>query len=1151
MKAVSFRVSMIALLFVLFSLAGAWPAWSDSGKARFDEPGQAEVRPRSHKGVKPLSYRSPGAAHKLLIEASDSETEQRLVASGALRRLKKYGSYSVAEVGDRELGMLDARTLERAELRDDLNLIMLKRGQVDTTGPEPKISDDLRQSETSSRALHLVQLFGPPTPESLQVLTATGAKVVAYIPNNSYLMWANRAERQKLHALRTTSGVIQWDGPYHPAYKLDPRLKTESLEQVSASIEILDTPEADNTIATVKSLSSNVLMKEFRAAGKLHIKVATESNRLKELARLSDVLAIEPWSGMKLMDERADQIAGGSLLTESVNSILVSRPTGPGYLAFLNSLGFTSDFDFVIDVGDTGLDTGSGDPAKVHPDFLNASGASRIAYLQDFSGDSHPGDPTVLAGHDPSGHGTINASIAGGFNTKSGNAFVDAQGFHHGLGSAPFARIGSSKLFKDNLSFANFAFPDFTALAYRSGARISNNSWGSSCDGGGCNLYGEDAQVFDLLVRDADPYVEGNQSMSFVFAAGNDGDLNEPTVAVPGTAKNVIAVGISENFRDGSDRCGVGPTGGDNAQDIIFFSGFGPVQDGRNKPDLVAPGSHMQGAASQDKLYAGTGVCEAYFPVGQTLYTWSSGTSHSTPVVSGAAALAYQWLRTNLGQDPSPSLVKAMILNSTSYLTGRFAGGTLPGAHQGWGLLNIGRMFENSDRVLLDESPSRTFTVSGGAPFETTGVITDPSKEFRVMLAWTDPPGDSVTNAPYVNQLNLEVVVGGVVYAGNHFSGQYSTAGGQLDFVNNVQGVRLPAGTSGPYIIRVRPTIIAGDGIPGNGVSLDQDFSLVATNAHEMAIPVLAIESAGDVSAGVSVQHSSGPNDASLIPGESAKISVTVKDLSPTAGATIQSATLSLNTTTSNSTFDSIAAGQSGTNATPFQIQIPSSLRCGSVAILQLQLDTNAGRFTLPIRVQVGRPSQAGAPLTTIFFDDVDNARAKWKKKGGFEAFQGPAKSGTMSFHTEDPGKDDNDNRLSLLFTKKQITIPQNAGQVRLSFFHIFNFEPGYDGGVLEISSDGGDTWQDAGSLMLAGGYDGHVTTASNNPLGDAFAWTARGKSGVFSQVVVDLSSYAGTQIKLRFKGGFDNASGIKEGFTGWFIDDIQITAVLYSCGTT
>src|SRR6185436_20680273 len=223
-------------------------------------------------------------------------------------------------------------------------------------------------------------------------------------------------------------------------------------------------------------------------------------------------------------------------------------------------------------------------------------------------------------------------------------------------------------------------------------------------------------------------------------------------------------------------------------------------------------------------------------------------------------------------------LVKAFILNSTSYISGRFAGGDLPGDHQGWGLLNISRMFESTNRILYDQSPSRTFRESGGAAVQTTGVVADPTKEFRVMLVWTDPPGNSVTNAPYVNQLNLEVVVGGVVYNGNHFSGQYSTAGGQQDFVNNVQGVRLPAGITGPYVIRVRPTIIAGDGIPGNGVSLDQDFSLVATNAHEMAIPVLAIESAGDVSAGVSVQHSSGPNDASLIPGESAKISVTVKD---------------------------------------------------------------------------------------------------------------------------------------------------------------------------------------------------------------------------------------------------------------------------------
>jgi hypothetical protein len=224
-------------------------------------------------------------------------------------------------------------------------------------------------------------------------------------------------------------------------------------------------------------------------------------------------------------------------------------------------------------------------------------------------------------------------------------------------------------------------------------------------------------------------------------------------------------------------------------------------------------------------------------------------------------------------------------------------------------------------------------------------------------------------------------------------------------------------------------------------------------------------------------------------------------------------------------------------------------LRCGSVANLQLQVETSAGRFTLPVRVQVGRFSQPGGPAERLLFDDVDNGGVKWKRKGGFDSIQGPAKSGTMSYHAQDAGREKNESQLSQLFMKKVVTIPDNAGQVRLSFFHIFNFEPGFDGGVLELSTDEGDTWQDAGPLVLVGGYDGTLTAVSNNPLGTRAAWTSRGKPGVFSQVVVDLSAFAGKRVKLRFLAGFDDAAGILQGYTGWFIDDIQVTAVMYSCG--
>lgn len=1161
MKSFTLSVTLAASLLILLAIAGTPPARSDSIRSKLNKPSEDRAFKRTFStGTKPLSYRSPGAAHKLMLSSDDPQLEQLVLSSPSPHKSKKYGAYSLVEVSDAELNSLDNATLERAYLRDDLNLVMLKRGQIDTTGLAPVIANDLRQPGTATRALHLVQLFGPPTPESLRALANTGAKVVGYVPNNTYLLWTTRSERQRLHAMRQNadgSNIVQWDGPYHPAYKLDSHIKLDSVEQISASIQILDTPESSSTLELIRSAANKILMNEFHTKGTVHIKVLAESYKLKELAKVADIIAIEPWSQMHLMDERANQIVAGALTFSTVNNIQIARPTAPGYLAFLNSLGFNSDFDFSVDVGDTGLDAGSADAAKLHPDFLNAAGESRIAYLHDFTHDSHADDPTVLPNHDQLGHGTINASIIGGFNNKSGSAFVDSEGFQYGLGIAPFVRIGVSKLFPDGRDATSFSYTDFIAAAYQSGARLSNNSWGGcEPDDNFCNLYVDDTQVFDSLVRDADFNTPGNQSMTILFAAGNDGDLNIPSIAIPGTAKNVITVGLSENVRGTeNDGCGVRVQDADNAQDIVFFSGYGPVQDGRYKPDLVAPGSHIVGAVSQDKRYTGSGVCNKYFPVGQTLYTWSSGTSHSTPIVSGAAALSYQWLKMNLGVEPSPALVKSFILNSTSYINGRFGGGDLPGDHQGWGLLNLSRMFDSTDRILYDESPSRTFTESGGAAVQTTGVITDPSKEFRVMLVWTDPPGNSATNAPYVNQLNLEVIVGGVVYNGNHFSGQYSTPGGQKDFTNNVQGVRLPAGTTGPFAIRVRPTIIAGDGVPGDFNPLDQDFALVVTNGRETALPVLAVEPAGDVAAGVTVQHADGKTDASLIAGETAKITVTVRNQSQTTAASIQDSGLFIfvgnqgNGQFGGSSFPGIAPGETGMNALPFTIAVPPQLGCGSVASLELQLNTTAGTFKLPFRMRVGRATQPGGPEETLLFEDIDNSRLKWKMKSGFGPASGPATSGTMSFHTQDKGNEDNnDSQLSQLFTKKGVTIPGNAGQVRLSFFHIFNFEPGYDGGVAEISTDEGETWQDLGPLVLTGGYDGKVTSASNNPLGNRFAWTSRGKPGVFSQVIINLSDFAGKRIKLRFLAGFDNATGVKDGYTGWFIDDIRITAVMYSC---
>ena len=212
---------------------------------------------------------------------------------------------------------------------------------------------------------------------------------------------------------------------------------------------------------------------------------------------------------------------------------------------------------------------------------------------------------------------------------------------------------------------------------------------------------------------------------------------------------------------------------------------------------------------------------------------------------------------------------------------------------------------------------------------------------------------------------------------------------------------------------------------------------------------------------------------------------------------------------------------------------------------LELQLETAEGRIKLPMRVRVGR---ATGQQSVLVNDDVDAGRVKWKLKKGFSISTITGNSGARSYHAVDPGKDEENEQLSTMTMKKKINIPANAGRVRLTFFHIFNFEPGFDGGVLEISTDNGATWEDLGSRVITGGYDGKVTEASFNPLGNRFAWTARGRAGIFSPVVINLDDFAGKRVQFRFLAGFDTATGVRDGYAGWFIDDIRITTELFDC---
>ena len=441
-----------------------------------------------------------------------------------------------------------------------------------------------------------------------------------------------------------------------------------------------------------------------------------------------------------------------------------------------------------------------------------------------------------------------------GYDNSAGFPFADSAGYHYGLGVCPFVNVGSSVIF-DPVNSTN---PDPTtdlSTAYQHGARISNNSWGDS-DPNDDGTYSIESFEYDALVRDADPSASGNQEMVVVFAAGNDGP-GAKSVSPPGTAKNVITVGAAQNVQafggcDGSDVC---DSEADNANAVINFSGRGPCSDGRRKPDLLAPGTHVSGGAPQAELTGPVGDGQAlacfldfpideigvsggvgtniFFPNGQQFYTASSGTSHSTPCVTGGCALVRQYFINRSNTPPSAAMTKAFLMNSARYMTGAGAGDTLWSESQGMGEMDLGLAFDGTTRMLRDELSGDLFTGSGQTRVF-PGVIGDTNKPFRVTVAWTDAPGSTTGNA-YNNDLDLTVTVGGNTYKGNVFVRSNSVPGGSADAVDNVESVFLPPGVFGPFIVTVTAASINSVGVPNGPNALSQDFALVVYNASPSA----------------------------------------------------------------------------------------------------------------------------------------------------------------------------------------------------------------------------------------------------------------------------------------------------------------------------
>ena len=200
----------------------------------------------------------------------------------------------------------------------------------------------------------------------------------------------------------------------------------------------------------------------------------------------------------------------------------------------------------------------------------------------------------------------------------------------------------------------------------------------------------------------------------------------------------------------------------------------------------------------------------------------------------------------------------------------------------------------------------------------------------------------------------------------------------------------------------------------------------------------------------------------------------------------------------------------------------------GTITITQASLASNSS-ISFDFDVEVN----ASAPTSTLnIYEDFEYDYSEWLVSSG----QG---SDQWAYSSSNPYRGIGD--FFVPNTSSQNSQYLNIENLVLSdypifaFFHYFDTEQNKDGGMVEISSDGGATWIDLGSNMYENGYTGTLEDGSNDDIDNRDAFT--GISGGYIRTMIDLFPYANTTVNIRFFFGTNN----ERAYDGWYLDDIML----------
>lgn len=183
-------------------------------------------------------------------------------------------------------------------------------------------------------------------------------------------------------------------------------------------------------------------------------------------------------------------------------------------------------------------------------------------------------------------------------------------------------------------------------------------------------------------------------------------------IATTGNAKNILTIGAINPLPFGPSKS--------SEINIAYFSSWGPTDDGRVKPDLVADGVSV--------LSTGIGSPTSYLTL--------SGTSMAAPNVTGSLYLLQEYY----AQKHSGAFMRSATLKGLACHTAFDAGNAGPDYIYGWGVLDMKKavqaMTDNGIKALIQEN-----TLQQGAT-KTFNVIASGNGPLMATIAWTDPAGN-------------------------------------------------------------------------------------------------------------------------------------------------------------------------------------------------------------------------------------------------------------------------------------------------------------------------------------------------------------------------------------------------------------------------